>query len=162
MSIQRRRRAIAARTSVASSRARRRALRTRAVSRTSGSATATRVSSRLSTRVFPLASRISPRGAAVAAAKYCCRLPRADHTLPSATCTLAARPISATANRTRKPWTTATRLGGFTLSLSGKYYDLIVSGDVHSKARLHDGTQLLTARCLADLGLEARAIALER
>src|SRR5436190_9597248 len=159
-SIQRLRRAIAAWSASAPPRARWSALITNAVSRTSGSAIATRVISRLSTRVLPPASRISPRGAASGDAKKCCRFARTDHCLPSATCTLAARATSVTANSTKKPWTIAVRLGRF-ISRSRKYDNLLVARDVHSQPPFDTGPKILSARRVPNLRREARALALQ-
>src|SRR6266566_850817 len=133
-----------------------------AVSRTSGSATATRVISLLSTRVLPLASRISPRGADNEEAKKCWRLARAAHCFPSTTCTFAACAMRVMANSTKKPWTTAARLGAFILPRPWEYDYLLIGRNMHPKAALDGSAQRLPARRVANLGIEACPLALQR
>src|SRR6476469_885116 len=160
-SIHRRLRLMAARTVRGSILARRSELMTLAVSRTSGSASATRVSSRLSTSMSPLASRMSPRGAGSFDAAKCWRRAFFDQSLPCTTCTFAACAISASANRTKAPWTTATRLGPFIASLTRQNHDLVVRWDMHAQPGLGDGAEALARRCIANLALDPRALALE-
>src|SRR4051812_18902630 len=105
---------------------------------------------------------MSPRGADSGDAMKCWRVARAAHCLPSTTCTFAARATSASANSTKNPCTTATRLGGFIVARARKNHDLSVSGNVHAEPALDGDAECLPRRCITNLAFEIRALALER